>query len=122
MRLALGSFLALSLFAPFGVVGLAWSYSIAYLVLAVVTWFTLDRLVRGGLRGDLLVPVFGRAIVAAGVMAVAMWLARDLVGTDDGWGAIVRLAVASAIGLVVYAAVLIGLGGMNPRTRTLPWA
>jgi putative peptidoglycan lipid II flippase len=114
--------LALALFAPFGVVGLAWSYSIAYLVLAVVTWFTLDRLVRGGLRGDLLVPVFGRAIVAAGVMAVAMWLARDLAGTDDGWGAIVRLAVASAIGLVVYAAVLIGLGGMNPRTRTLPWA
>jgi putative peptidoglycan lipid II flippase len=112
--------LAVVLFVPFGVAGLAWSYSIAYLVLAVVTWRTLDRRVRGGLRGDLLVPVFARALVAAVVMAFAMWLARDLVGADDGWGAIVRLVAAGSIGLVVYAAVLVGLGGLDPRTRTFP--
>lgn len=113
--------LALALFAPFGVTGLAWAYSIAYLVLAVITWIVLNGQIPGGLRGEMLVPVLGRALVAAAAMGFAMWLARDMAGSDDGLGAIVRLAVASIIGLGVYGAVLIGLGGMDPRTSTLPW-
>ncbi|HEX7097191.1 MAG TPA: polysaccharide biosynthesis C-terminal domain-containing protein, partial [Acidimicrobiales bacterium] len=104
-----------------GVEGLAWAYSIAYLVAALVAWRTLAKHVRGGLRAELLVPVIGRALVAAAAMGVALWLARDLVGSEDGWGAIVRLAFAGAAGLVVYFATLIGLGGMDARRRTLPW-
>jgi putative peptidoglycan lipid II flippase len=112
--------LAVALFVPFGVAGLAWSYSIAYLVAALVAWSTLSRRVRGGLRGDLLLPVIGRALIAAGVMAVVLWLSRDLVGTDSGWGAITRLVVAGGLGLIAYFATLIGLGGMDPHRSALP--
>lgn len=114
--------LAVALFVPRGVEGLAWAYSISYLVAAVVAWRTLASLVRGGLRSELLVPVIGRALVSAVVMGIALWLARDLVGSEHGWGAILRLGVAGVIGLAVYFATLIGLGGMDPRRRTAPWA
>jgi putative peptidoglycan lipid II flippase len=113
---------ALALVVPFGVPGLAWAYSFAYLVAAVLAWRALDRRVPGGLRGETLVPVIGRALVSALVMAVAMWAGRDLVGTSSGWGAVARLAVAGGIGLIVYFATLIGLGGLDPRTSTWPWA
>jgi putative peptidoglycan lipid II flippase len=112
--------LAAALFVPLGVAGLAWSYSIAYLVTALVAWSTLSRHVRGGLRGDLLLPVIGRALIASGAMALVLWLARDLVGTDSGWGAITRLVVAGGLGLIAYFATLIGLGGMDPRRSALP--
>jgi putative peptidoglycan lipid II flippase len=117
---ALNIALAAAFVAPWGVTGLAWAYSISYLVAAVVSWRALERVVRGGLRSDLLLPVLGRALTAAGVMGVAMWLGRDLAGSPDGWGAIVRLAVAGSIGLAVYTATLLGLGGMDPRRSTLP--
>jgi putative peptidoglycan lipid II flippase len=114
--------LALVLVGAFGVVGLAWAYSIAYLVAAVVAWRTLSTRVSGGLGTDRLQPVLARAVVAAAVMALALWLARDLAGSDDGAGAIVRLAVAGSIGAAVYFATLIGLGGMDPRRPARPGA
>jgi putative peptidoglycan lipid II flippase len=112
--------LAIVFIGPWGVPGLAWAYSISYLVAAVVSWAVLERVVRGGLRTDLLVPVILRALVAAVAMGVTMWLAGDLVGGESGWAAIVRLIVAGLLGAVVYVATLIGLGGMDPHRRTLP--
>jgi putative peptidoglycan lipid II flippase len=113
--------LAIAFVGPWGVPGLAWAYSISYLVAAVVSWRTLARMVPGGLRSELLTPVIARALVAALVMGVTMWLARDLAGGENGWAAITRLAVAGFLGLVVYGATLIGLGGMDPRRRALPF-
>jgi putative peptidoglycan lipid II flippase len=114
--------LALIFVVPWGVSGLAWAYSLSYLVAAVVSWQSLAHAVRGGLRTDLLLPVLGRAAAAALVMALALWLGRDLAGSDTGWGAIIRLAVVGTLGLGVYLATLVGLGGMNPHRPTLPWA
>ena len=114
--------LALAFVAPWGVAGLAWAYSISYLVAAVVSWRALGHAVRGGLRSDLLVPVLARAAIAALVMGLALWLGRDLAGSDTGWGAIVRLAAAGTIGLAVYVATLVGLGGMDPHRPALPWS
>jgi putative peptidoglycan lipid II flippase len=112
--------LAIVFVGPWGVPGLAWAYTVSYLVAAIVSWRALTRVVRGGLRGDLLVPVLARAAIAAVAMGCTLWLARDLAGSDDGWGAIPRLAVAGALGLAVYLATLIGLGGMDPRRSALP--
>jgi putative peptidoglycan lipid II flippase len=112
--------LAVAFVGPWGVPGLAWAYSISYSVAAVYSWIALGRTVRGGLRSDLLLPVLGRAAVAALVMGVTAWLAKDLAGGESGWAAIVRLGVAGALALVVYLATLAGLGGMDPRRRTLP--
>jgi peptidoglycan biosynthesis protein MviN/MurJ (putative lipid II flippase) len=113
--------LALAFVALWGVTGLAWAYSISYLVAAVLSWRALSRVVPSGLRTDLLTPVLGRALLAALTMGVTCWLARDLAGSEDGWGAIVRLVVAGGIGVVVYFATLVGLGGMDPRRPTFPW-
>jgi putative peptidoglycan lipid II flippase len=113
--------LALLLVVPFGVTGLAWAYSISYLVAATLAWRALDRRVPGGLGGGRLAPVLRRAAVATAVMAVALWLARDLAGSEAGWGAVVRLAVAGTIGALAYFGTLIGLGGMDPRAAAPPW-
>jgi putative peptidoglycan lipid II flippase len=112
--------LAFAFIGPWGVPGLAWAYSVSYLVAAVVSWRALGRVVQGGLRTDLLVPVIGRALVAAVAMGITCWLARDLAGSESGWGAIVRLFVAGGLGALVYLATLIGLGGMNPRRSAVP--
>jgi putative peptidoglycan lipid II flippase len=117
---ALNVVLALVLVGRYGVTGLAWAYSIAYLVSALLAWVSLSRHFGGGLRGDLLAPVIGRAVAAALVMGYALWLARDLVGAETGWGGVARLIVAGTIGAVVYFGTLIGLGGLTARTLTWP--
>jgi putative peptidoglycan lipid II flippase len=113
--------LALVLVGRYGVAGLAWAYSVSYVVAALLAWRSLSHHVGGGLRGELLVPVIGRALVAAGVMGFSLWLARDLVGGETGLGGVARLLTAGSIGAVVYFATLIALGGMTPRTVTWPW-
>jgi putative peptidoglycan lipid II flippase len=119
---ALNVVAALILVGPFGVAGLAWAYSLAYGIAAVLAWRALDKAVPGGLRSRLLRQPLARALVAASAMGVTLWLARDLVGSDTGWGAVARLVVAGSIGSVVYFATLIALGGLDPHTPTAPWA
>jgi putative peptidoglycan lipid II flippase len=94
--------LAIALVGRFGVVGLAWSFSIAYLISAVLAWWTLDVRLHHALRTELLLPVLFRIAVAGGAMALTCWLSRDLVGTASGLGVLVRLAFSGGLGLAVY--------------------
>jgi putative peptidoglycan lipid II flippase len=114
--------LAIALVGRFGVVGLAWSFSIAYLISAVLAWWTLDVRLHHALRTELLLPVLFRIAVAGGAMALTCWLSRDLVGTASGLGVLVRLAFSGGLGLAVYFAVLGGLGGLNAVNTTFPVA
>ncbi len=111
--------LALALGFRWHAAGLAWAFSLSYIGAAIITWFKLDKAVRGGLRLELLAPGVARAFIAAVPMAVAVWAAvgaLDPVSVLDG---VKALVVAGIFGGVCYFATLAALGGMIPR-RTPP--
>jgi putative peptidoglycan lipid II flippase len=90
----------------FGVLGLAASFAIAYLVSAVITL----RVIADVLRWRGLPSVYrsmGRMLVAAVVMAEAVWLVARNVGSNSGTGAVARTLAGTAVGIVVYVAVLV---------------
>ncbi len=95
--------------------GLAWAFSLSYIGAAVLTWFKLDKAVRGGLRVELLAPGVLRAFIAAVPMSIAVWAvvgAMDPVTVIDGLEALI---VAGVLGGACYFATLAALGGMAPR-------
>jgi putative peptidoglycan lipid II flippase len=98
--------LAFALVGRFGVQGLAFAYSAAYIVAAVVTFIALRRRV-GRLEGRRLVATTARIAAAAAVMGVAAYLASRVVGSPTGGGAVVRLVVGVVVGVVVYGACLL---------------
>jgi putative peptidoglycan lipid II flippase len=119
---AINIVLAIALVGRYGVVGLAWAFSLAYLVSAVIAWWMLDVRLHHALRTELLLSVLFRIGVAGGAMAIACWASRDLVGSPEGLGVLPRLAVSGGLGLAVYFAVLTGLGGLNAMNTTFPIA
>ena len=111
--------LAFALVGRYGVQGVAFSYSVAYLLAAVLALAVLRRRV-GRLGGTQLVSAFARIVAATAVMAVAVWLASRAVGADHGSGAVTRVAVGVLVGAVVYAAAALALrvddlGGLRDR-------
>jgi putative peptidoglycan lipid II flippase len=96
--------LALALYPWFGVQGLAFSFSVAYGVAAVMALRSLSRR-TGGLGIDLKTrQVLVRTTVAAGVMTLAVLLAvRALPGRAPE---LVEAIVGVAVGVVVYGAAL----------------
>jgi len=95
--------------------GLAWAFSLSYIGAAIITWFKLDKALRGGLRIELLAPGVMRAFIAALPMAVAVWAvvgALDPVTVLEG---VEALIVAGVLGGACYFATLAALGGMIPR-------
>lgn len=101
--------LAVLLVDGFGVFGLATAFAVAYLVSSVWALRILTRKVPGF---DL-APIRAsarRALVAAVVMAIAVWALTRGVPVDTGWRGLVQVAVGGGVGLVVYAAVLVVLG------------
>jgi putative peptidoglycan lipid II flippase len=100
--------LAFALVGTFGVQGLAFAYSAAYIVAAAATFVVLRRRV-GRLEGRRLVATTARIALAAAIMGVAAYLASRAVGSPTGSGAVVRLIVGVVVGVVVYGACLLAL-------------
>jgi putative peptidoglycan lipid II flippase len=93
--------LALALWGPLGIPGLAYAFSGAYAVAAVLTMAALSRRI-GGLQGrgiETTIAKVGAVSAAAGVSA---WL----VAVRLGWSGGVRSVAGTVLGLVVAAAVL----------------
>jgi putative peptidoglycan lipid II flippase len=100
--------LAFALVGHFGVQGLAFAYSAAYIVAAAVTFAALRRRV-GRLEGKRLLSTTMRIAIASAVMGVAAYLASRAVGSPSGGGAVVRLVVGVVVGVVVYGTCLLAL-------------
>jgi putative peptidoglycan lipid II flippase len=101
--------LALVLVGRFAVLGLGLAFGIAYLVsslwsLQIVSYKIADFPLRATLRSIVMM------LIAATMMAEAVWLVARLVGSNDGVGAVVRVIVGTIIGIAVYGAVLRALG------------
>ncbi len=97
--------LALALVGRYGLRGVVASYSVAYAVSAVVALVVLRRRV-GGLDGSTLVTSVARIAVAAVAMALVVWPVSRLLGGETGLAGIVRVAVGTVAGLVVYVGAL----------------
>jgi putative peptidoglycan lipid II flippase len=112
---ALNIVLAIVLVGRWGVLGLGLAYAIAYLVSAAWTLQVLTYKVRGfSLR-----PIWAsgwRMLLAAVLMAEAIWLATHGMSSDTGFSAVAQLVVGGLVGVVVYVAVLIAL-----RAPELDW-
>ena len=112
---ALNIVVAVLLVGELGVLGLGLAYAIAYLVSAVWVLHVLSYKVRGFGLG----PIWSsgwRMLLAAVLMAEAIWLATHRIGSDTGAAAVAQLAVGGVVGLVVYVGVLLAL-----RAPELGW-
>ena len=101
--------LAVAMYRSFGVMGLALSFAIAYLVSATWALKVLSYKVPGfPVRATLrkLAPM----VLAAVVMAEVMWVVARLVGSNAGIGAVVRVVFAGVVGLAAYVGLLAVLG------------
>jgi len=112
---ALNIAVAFALVGRWGVQGVAFSYSVAYLLAGVVALAALGRRI-GGLGGRDLASPAARIVVAAGVMGALVWATTRALGADAGGGAIVRIMVGVGVGAVVYAGAALLLGVDDVRT------
>jgi putative peptidoglycan lipid II flippase len=89
----------------YGVLGLAASFAIAYLVSAVVTLKIIADVLRWrGLRD--LYRSMARMLLAAVVMAEVVWFVARHVGANSGIGAVTRTLAGTVAGTIVYVVVL----------------
>lgn len=112
---ALNVLIAVVLVRRFGVFGLGLAFAIAYLVSAV--WAL--RILSYKVPGFELRPMWSsgwRMLLAAVLMAEAIWFVTHAVASDTGVQAIAQLLVGGTVGVVVYGAVLIAL-----RAPELAW-
>jgi putative peptidoglycan lipid II flippase len=100
--------LAFALFDRYGVQGLAFAYSAAYLAAAVVALVALRRRI-GLLGGRRLATSTVKIAVASAAMGAVVWVGSHAVGSPTGAGAAVRLAVGVASGAAAYAAIVVVL-------------
>jgi putative peptidoglycan lipid II flippase len=92
----------------FGVPGLAWSFTIGYLVAAVLAFYVLTVKVRG-VDARALVVSLVRIALAAIVSGEVAWLASQTVGSDSGSGALLRVVTGFLAGAITYVALLLFL-------------
>lgn len=105
---ALNIVLAFVLVGRYGVLGLGLAFAIAYLVSAVWALRVLSYKVRGfSLRP--IAASFARMLLAAVLMAEAVWLVTHNVTPDSGWRALAQLIVGGVVGVVVYGCALLAL-------------
>lgn len=105
---ALNIVLALVLVGRYGVLGLGLGYAISYLVAAAWVLQILSYKVPGFSPRAIAGSVW-RMILAAVLMAEAVWVVTRPVGADTGGAAFARLLVGVVTGVVVYGAVLVAL-------------
>jgi putative peptidoglycan lipid II flippase len=95
--------LALALFDSLGVPGLAYAFSGAYAVAAVVTLAVLGRRI-GGLRGRGIGTSSGRVLIVSAAAGGGAWVAGNAVG----WASTGAAIAASVLGFAVAGAVAVG--------------
>ena len=100
--------LAFVLVGRWGVLGLGLAYSIAYLVSAAWSLQVMSYKVPS-FRVRSVTSDIWRPVLAALLMAEAMWLVTRNAPSDDGWDAVIQFVVGGIAGLVVYVAVLLVL-------------
>ena len=100
--------LAFALVHHYGVQGLAFSYSVAYIVAAVIAFAALRRRV-GRLEGRRLVTSIAKVAAATAAMGAVVWVVIHAVGSPAGTGAIVRLVVGVSAGVVVFTVAALAL-------------
>jgi putative peptidoglycan lipid II flippase len=91
-------------FRRFGHVGLAVGTSIAALVNAAILVFAFEKQIRGFVSRELVVP-FAKILVAACVMAAAVWATTSRLELLPGAGtvdAMIKVFVPIAVGVIVY--------------------
>jgi putative peptidoglycan lipid II flippase len=102
---AINIVVAIILVAPLGVPGLAWSFTVAYFIAAVLALYVLTVKVRG-VDARALVASLGRIALAAVVTGEVTWLVSRTVGSDTGSGALLRVVVGLLAGGVTYVGLL----------------
>lgn len=98
--------LALLLVDRYGLLGLGLSFAVAYLVSALWSLQIVSYKVPGFDVKPLLVSL-SRFVLAAVVMAEAVWAVARLVGANSGAGSVLRVGAGTVTGIVVYVAVLL---------------
>ena len=93
--------LAFPLARQYDVLGLGIAFSISYFIGALVALFVL-RSKESELPVFAILAALARMLLASAMMATVVWLSLKAVGSDDGAGAIVKVAVGSIVGVVVY--------------------
>jgi putative peptidoglycan lipid II flippase len=106
---------AIVLVGRWGVLGLGLAYSFAYLLSSVWALSTLAYKVRG-LRLREVVGGMWKMLLAAVLMAEAVWFVTHRVDSDVGWDGLIQVVVGGVVGLIVYVAVLLAL-----RADELAW-
>jgi len=99
---------AFALVGRWGVLGLGLAYSIAYLVSSVWALSTLSYKVRG-LRVREVLDGMWKMLLAAVLMAEAMWFVTHRVDSDVGWQGLTQVVVGGLVGIIVYVAALVAL-------------
>ncbi len=90
------------------VLGLGLAYAFAYLLSSVWALTVLRSKVRGFSLRPIVASVW-RMLLAAVLMAEAIWLVTHDVSADTGWHAVAQILVGGSVGIVVYLAVLLAL-------------
>lgn len=100
--------IALILYQRYGVLGIAASFAIAYVLSALWALQILTYKVRDFPMRPVLAAL-ARVVLASVVMAEVVWFVVRAVGSNAGQGALVRLVAGTIVGIVVYVGVLIAL-------------
>jgi len=118
---AINIILAVVLVDRFDVLGLGFSFSVAYFVSAVIALVVLNSTSQSAKLGRLLFDIF-RITGAGAVMAIAVWIATKSVGSSAGIGALGRVSLGVVVGAMTYIGMLALLGEPHLRdywsTRT----
>jgi putative peptidoglycan lipid II flippase len=99
---------AFVLVGRWGVLGLGLAYSLAYLLAAAWALQIMSYKVPSFQVRSVFAGVW-RPLLAAVLMAEAMWVVADRADGDHGWEALSQIAIAGTVGLIVYVAVLLVL-------------
>ncbi len=112
--------LAVVLVDRYGVLGLGLAFALAYMISSLWAMQVLSYKVPGFSVRSILASI-GPMLLAALLMAEAVWLVTNLVGGNSGVDAFVRLVVGAIVGIGVYLGVLFALGvpELDPIRRRL---
>jgi putative peptidoglycan lipid II flippase len=97
--------LAFPLYAWLGVPGLALSFSLAYLVGAVLTLGVLDRRLHG-IDGPRIATTVAKTLVAGVAVGGVSWVVGNFIGRSTTIQAVASVVAGSVAGAIVYLALL----------------
>ncbi len=101
--------LAFVLVGRYGVLGLGLAFALAYVISSLWGMQVLGYKVPGFSVRSILVSI-APMILAAILMAEAVWLVTQQVGGNSGTDAVVRLVTGAVVGIAIYLGVLFALG------------